>query len=351
MPPRGLMLTRGWLKASHAATKDEALSKPYRPYYRHDTPQPIEPGEIYEFEIEVWATSCCFRKGHRVRIDLACYDSNAFDFGGHYYGLKVGKRHHLSRQRAPVAHRPAGDPLGLTSRAGTPPRRTRSDTMYSKALDPKIMRTMLPPDFPADKLSQPQYKMVVEKDVMIPMRDGVMIAANIYRPDAPGIFPALHAADSYQKDMVTCPDAAHLPLRRGQRHRVLRLPRLRVRAHRLARHRPFAQGRVGLLEPGGADRPLRHDRVDRRAGLVHRQGRHAGRITAGLGAVVRGLPAAPAPGLHPALGRRRRHVPGRRVARRHDGRRLPHRLAHVGDPRALPAWHPGALRHRAGEPG
>ena len=74
--------------------------------------------------------------------------------------------------------------------------------MYSKALDPKIMSTMLPPDFPADKLSQPRYGMVVEKDVMIPMRDGVMIAANIYRPDAPGTFPALHAADSYQKDMV-----------------------------------------------------------------------------------------------------------------------------------------------------
>jgi len=30
-------------------------------------------------------------KGHRVRVDLACYDSNAFDFGGHYYGLKVGR--------------------------------------------------------------------------------------------------------------------------------------------------------------------------------------------------------------------------------------------------------------------
>jgi len=74
--------------------------------------------------------------------------------------------------------------------------------MYSKALDPKIMSTMLPPDFPADRLSQPQYRMRVEKDVMIPMRDGVMIAANIYRPDAEGTFPALHAADSYQKDMV-----------------------------------------------------------------------------------------------------------------------------------------------------
>ena len=61
--------------------------------------------------------------------------------------------------------------------------------------------------------------------------------------------------------------------------------------------------------------------------------------------------AAPAPGLHPPLGRGRRHVPRRRLARRHDGGRLPHRLAHVGDSRPLPAGHPGSLRHRAGEPG
>jgi predicted acyl esterase len=90
MPPRGRMLTRGWLKASHACTKDEAKSLPYRPYYNHDAPKPIEPGKVYEFEVEIWATSCCFLKGHRLRMDLACYDSNAFDFGGHYYGLKVG---------------------------------------------------------------------------------------------------------------------------------------------------------------------------------------------------------------------------------------------------------------------
>jgi predicted acyl esterase len=91
MPPRALMLTRGWLRASHAATKDEAKSLPYRPYYRHDTPELLEPGKLYKFEIEVWATSCFFPKGHRVRVDLACYDSNAFDFGGHYYGLKMGR--------------------------------------------------------------------------------------------------------------------------------------------------------------------------------------------------------------------------------------------------------------------
>jgi len=90
MPPIGLMLTRGWLKASHAATRSEKLSKPHRPYYLHDEPQPIEPDKVYKFEIEVWATSCCFLKDHRIRVDLACYDTNAFDFGGHYYGLKMG---------------------------------------------------------------------------------------------------------------------------------------------------------------------------------------------------------------------------------------------------------------------
>ena len=78
--------------------------------------------------------------------------------------------------------------------------------MYSKTLKPEIMRTMLPEDFPADKLSKPQYKVVVERDVWMTMRDGTMISANIYRPDAPGKFPAIHAADSYQKDLD------HLPL-------------------------------------------------------------------------------------------------------------------------------------------
>jgi uncharacterized protein len=90
MPPAGQILTRGWLKASHACTKSEELSRPDRPYYLHDAPKPIEPGKIYKYEIEVWSTSNLFKKGHRIRIDVACGDSPALDFGGHYYGIKVG---------------------------------------------------------------------------------------------------------------------------------------------------------------------------------------------------------------------------------------------------------------------
>ena len=90
LPPRGRILTRGWLRASHRE-KDTAMSKSYRPYYTHRNPEPIVPGKIYPFEIEVWPTSNIFRKGHRIRLDLSNADSPAFDFGGHHFGLKVGK--------------------------------------------------------------------------------------------------------------------------------------------------------------------------------------------------------------------------------------------------------------------
>jgi hypothetical protein len=90
VPPRGKILTRGWLKASHRE-KDAKLSKPYQPFYTHKNPTPIEPGRIYQYEIEVWPTSNLFRKGHRIRLDLSNGDSPAFDFGGHHFGIKVGK--------------------------------------------------------------------------------------------------------------------------------------------------------------------------------------------------------------------------------------------------------------------
>jgi len=89
-PPRGKILTRGWLRASHRE-KDPKRSKPFEPYYTHEHPAPIEPGKIYKYEIEVWPTSNLFRKSHRIRVDISNGDSPAFDFGGHHFGLKVGK--------------------------------------------------------------------------------------------------------------------------------------------------------------------------------------------------------------------------------------------------------------------
>lgn len=49
------------------------------------------------------------------------------------------------------------------------------------------------------KLSQPAFPVVVDANVRIPMRDGVELVADVYRPDAPGRFPALILRTPYSK--------------------------------------------------------------------------------------------------------------------------------------------------------
>ena len=55
------------------------------------------------------------------------------------------------------------------------------------------------------RLSPPRYRTRVERDVRITMRDGVRLCADIYRPDAPGSFPALLSASPYSKDVQKLP--------------------------------------------------------------------------------------------------------------------------------------------------
>ena len=67
----------------------------------------------------------------------------------------------------------------------------------------------------------PEFEVVVEKNVMIPMRDGVRLAADIFRPardgkPAPGRFPTLLTRTPYDKDgaaatAATTPSAAMSP--------------------------------------------------------------------------------------------------------------------------------------------
>ena len=45
-----------------------------------------------------------------------------------------------------------------------------------------------------------QYRVTRERNVMVPMRDGVRLATDIYRPDSPGRFPALVTRGPYGKD-------------------------------------------------------------------------------------------------------------------------------------------------------
>jgi len=70
--------TRGILKVSHRKL-DPELSTDYRPYHTHDEEQKLVPGEIVPIEVEIWATSMVFKKGHRIRLDVQPHD------GEHYF--------------------------------------------------------------------------------------------------------------------------------------------------------------------------------------------------------------------------------------------------------------------------
>jgi predicted acyl esterase len=50
-------------------------------------------------------------------------------------------------------------------------------------------------------ISQPQYAIKAEKDIFVPVRDGVRLALDLFRPDAPGKFPALLAMSAYGKEL------------------------------------------------------------------------------------------------------------------------------------------------------
>ncbi len=47
--------------------------------------------------------------------------------------------------------------------------------------------------------SEPTYRVIVERDQVMPTRDGVQLRADVYRPDAPGRFPVLVVRTPYDK--------------------------------------------------------------------------------------------------------------------------------------------------------
>ena len=80
MAPDGTVetATRGILQVSHRKL-DPELSTSYRPYHTHDDEQKLTPGEVVPIEVEIWATSMIFEKGHRIRLDVNAHD------GAHYF--------------------------------------------------------------------------------------------------------------------------------------------------------------------------------------------------------------------------------------------------------------------------
>ena len=109
LQPQSVVISKGWLRASHRQ-KDEARSTPYRPFYTHQNPQALQPGEVVKLEIEILPFSNVFKKGHRLRLEIANGDSPLTDsiFTHQYSWFKVGcdtiyhDARHVSRLVLPV---------------------------------------------------------------------------------------------------------------------------------------------------------------------------------------------------------------------------------------------------------
>jgi uncharacterized protein len=66
-------LAQGWLRASHRKL-DAERSRPGRPYHPHDLHEPLEPGTVYELDVEIWPTCIVLPAGYRLALTLGGKD-------------------------------------------------------------------------------------------------------------------------------------------------------------------------------------------------------------------------------------------------------------------------------------
>jgi predicted acyl esterase len=62
-------VTQGWLRVSQRKL-DPQRSTEYLPYYPHDERQPLEPGEIYEVDLEIWPMGLALPKGSCLTLTI-----------------------------------------------------------------------------------------------------------------------------------------------------------------------------------------------------------------------------------------------------------------------------------------
>ena len=70
----------------------------------------------------------------------------------------------------------------------------------------------------ADKpvVMKPMYKVRVEQNALIPMRDGKRLSANLVRPDAAGEYPVVLEYHPYRKDDLSPWASHHIRLTQAQ---------------------------------------------------------------------------------------------------------------------------------------
>jgi hypothetical protein len=91
LQPRSVIVTKGWLRASHYE-RDGRFSTDDVPYYTHESETPLRPGQIYEIEVPLEPMGYRFKQGSRVRLEIACGDSQVTDglFAHIYRPDKIG---------------------------------------------------------------------------------------------------------------------------------------------------------------------------------------------------------------------------------------------------------------------
>ncbi|MAS03890.1 MAG: hypothetical protein CL534_04260 [Ahrensia sp.] len=104
--PPSQIVARGWLRLSHRE-RDTERSRPHRPFYKHAAPGPVEAGEVYKVEVEIFSFAHRFPKGHRIRLEIVNGDSALTDsiFTHQYAWWKVG---------TDTIHHDAGHPSRLS---------------------------------------------------------------------------------------------------------------------------------------------------------------------------------------------------------------------------------------------
>jgi len=70
---KAMPLSRGMLRASFRAV-DAERSKPGQPWHPFSQMEPLEPGKIYEFQIEMRPVFHTFKTGHRLQLTIASED-------------------------------------------------------------------------------------------------------------------------------------------------------------------------------------------------------------------------------------------------------------------------------------
>jgi predicted acyl esterase len=85
------------------------------------------------------------------------------------------------------------------------PRRSRRRGASNPALLPRIGRRLPLLLHPLVRITPPPAGVTLERDVEVRVRDGTVLRANVFRPEAPGPYPVIVSAHPYGKDNLPAP--------------------------------------------------------------------------------------------------------------------------------------------------